>query len=170
VLATALAEVPFRAWDQAIPTLDACIHETVRIISSGGAFLRRNVGQDVMLDGTALVRRGDIVLMPTADTNRNPGAFVDPAAFDPARPRDGQAPAAGLGWGGGVFACQGKRYASMVLKALTVVMLTEFELELRTPGGSAYTAPVPIKYQMFVDLGRLAEPAQLRYRRRSRRD
>jgi cytochrome P450 len=164
--AVMLSEVPFGVWDTSLSTLEACIQETVRLITDG-AFLRRNVGSDAIID-QRVVRTGDIVLIPTEDVNRDPITYPDPNSFNPIRDTTSyNKTPAGLGWGAGVFACLGKRYTSVVLKAITVFMFQEFELEVLAPSGKPYDGVPPIRHQMFVDIGRLAESTQLRYRRKS---
>jgi cytochrome P450 len=164
-LALMLSEVPFPVWDTSLPTTEACIQETVRLITDGG-FLRRNVGADTVLDGH-IVRTGEVVVMTTEDVNRDPVAFPDPDSFNPSRDTATQNKTpAGLGWSTGIFACQGKRYTSVVLKALTVFMLQEFDLEILTPEGKPYDGLPSMHNQLFIDIGRLAEPTQLRYHRK----
>jgi cytochrome P450 len=81
--------------------LDKCITETVRL-TANGAFARRNMGPDVVIDGRP-IRTGDFALVMTGDVNLDPRLYVDPLRFDPDRDLSmaSRSPHGFLGFGAG---------------------------------------------------------------------
>ena len=66
-----------------MPAMEVIIRETLRLTLSNAA-LRRNVADDLMIDGK-IVPRGDFLAYSIADAHLNPEIYADPMSFDPAR-------------------------------------------------------------------------------------
>lgn len=85
--------------EEALPSLDLCLHECIRIVMNGTS-IRRNVGEDLDIAGRK-IRGGDFVMYMLADVHLNNDFYTDPLLFDPGRkhPVDAEF----LGWGAGGF-------------------------------------------------------------------
>jgi hypothetical protein len=101
-----LNDIPLAAWETELPILDQCIRETLRLTAIG-AFPRRNVGEDIVIDGRP-VRKGDFALVMTEDVNLDPRLYPDPLAFQPDRDYSAaeSAPFGFLGFGAGEYVSQ----------------------------------------------------------------
>jgi cytochrome P450 len=87
-----------------MPVLDAVQRETLRLISTGTA-LRRNVIEDLKVDGQA-IEKGAFLAYSIADVHLNSDIYRDPLKFDPDRFGEGRAEdkkgsMVFLGWGAG---------------------------------------------------------------------
>jgi cytochrome P450 len=78
-----LHSIPFQAWDSALPTLEACTSELIRI-KGDGALLRRNIGGDFDVGGRT-IPADSFLIYPISDFNHDPARFPDPKKFNPAR-------------------------------------------------------------------------------------
>ena len=99
-----LAMIPFNVWEDELSSVDIIIRETLRVIASGSV-IRRNVQNDVVVDGI-VIKRGDFLTYQVADAHRNPAIYTDPDTFDPdryllGREDDKRETFSFLGWGVG---------------------------------------------------------------------
>ncbi|EIW79538.1 cytochrome P450 [Coniophora puteana RWD-64-598 SS2] len=132
-IAEALSRAGPDALEAATPTLDATLHETIRIVFNG-FFMRRNIGSALSLDGRR-IPHGAFLMFPTADLHFDPALFPDPHAFEPARftpaameARRAEHGIAFLGWGAARHQCVGKRAALVMMKMITVMLLARFDM------------------------------------------
>lgn len=131
-IAEALSRAGPDALDAATPTLDATLHETIRVVFNG-FFMRRNIGgTSLNLDGRR-IPHGSFLMFPTADLHFDPELFPDPYAFDPTRFTPDAVESrrehgiSFLGWGAARHTCVGRRAALLMMKMITVVLLARFE-------------------------------------------
>lgn len=75
-LSEKLKAVPISAWEDELPTFEACIRETQRIVFSSLPF-RRN-GQEEMKIGEQVVKRGDFLTYFLGDIHQNPKYYPEP--------------------------------------------------------------------------------------------
>ncbi|KAG6909648.1 hypothetical protein DXG01_016228 [Tephrocybe rancida] len=99
-----LATIPMSAWEDEMPVLESVIRETLRIVGSG-TLLRRNMGNDIEIDGST-ISRGEFLAFSVADVHHNPDIYPEPLSFDPTRYDEGRAedkkdPHGYVGWGSG---------------------------------------------------------------------
>jgi len=99
-----LASIPLNAWEDELPSVDLVIRETLRLTISG-AFVRRNMQKDIVLDGVT-VKRGDFMALPMFGPHMNPDIYSNPSLFDPdmfleGREEDKKETFAYLAWGAG---------------------------------------------------------------------
>ena len=99
-----LSAIPVSAWEDAMPTLDLVIRETIRL-TINGAFLRRNINDDLHIVNKRLPK-GHFMAYTAADAHLNPDIYDNPTEFDPARFLPGREEHkrqthAYLGWGAG---------------------------------------------------------------------
>jgi len=80
-LSERLAAIPLSVWEDELPVLEACIRESQRI-SSTGAALRRNLGEELKI-GEQVVRRGDFLVYSMGDVHLDPGYYPEPDKYDP---------------------------------------------------------------------------------------
>lgn len=66
-----------------MPVIDAIICETVRIMSRG-ASLRRNVKEDIVIEGKVL-ERGTFMAHAGSTIHFDPAVYTNPEEFDPGR-------------------------------------------------------------------------------------
>lgn len=139
-----LGAVPLSAWEDELPTIDACIRETQRI-SLNGVLLRRNVREDVKVGGQ-IVRRGDFLAYPVDEVHLNPEYYPDPYKYDPSRwLRTDSAPGVAypfLGWGAGVHPCAGMKLAKLELKLVMTLFLMRYEYDIVDKDGK-FPDPLP---------------------------
>lgn len=140
-----LAAIPVSAWEDELPTLDACSRESLRIVFSGVA-LRRNLGEEVNINGQ-VVERGDFVAYGLADVHLNPEYYPEPYKYDPGRwlrPDPVQnRPYPFLGWGAGRHPCTGMKVAKLEMKLILAIFLTRYEYELVDENGK-FPNPLPV--------------------------
>jgi len=136
--------VPVSAWEDELPTLDACIRESHRI-SMTGAALRRNTRE--MKIGEQVVKRGDFLAYSLADVHLNPEYYPEPYKYDPGRwLRPDPVPNAAypfLGWGAGRHPCTGIKIAKLEMKLTITVSLMRYEFDLVDQDGK-FPDPLPV--------------------------
>jgi len=169
---TALFSVPLSAWERETPVLDMLLRETLRIAQPHVA-MRRNVGPEMYIDGK-VIPTGTLVVYPFANVHLNPELYPDPWKFDPARPLPkGAFSYLGWGGGAssltarsfsetevdddvslltffclarwvGRVACLGSRLATLTIKLLAALVLSDFDFDTVDAGGRiADPAPEP---------------------------
>ena len=140
-----LAAIPFSAWEDELPVLDACIRESQRIAISA-VVLRRNLREEIQINEQA-IKRGDFLAYPFADVHFNPEYYPDPYKYDPGRwLRPDPIPNAAypfLGWGAGRHPCLGMRVAKLETKLVLAMFLTRYEFDLVDEDGM-FPDPLPI--------------------------
>ena len=139
-----LSAIPFSEWEDGLPILDASIRESQRVSSPHISF-RRNLGQDVSIDGK-VVKRGDFLVYLLSDTHLNHEYYPDPHKYDPNRwLRPDPTPNAAypfLAWGAGRHPCTGMRTAKLELKLILVMFLMRYEYELVDQNGKFPDLPL----------------------------
>jgi hypothetical protein len=144
-LSEKLAVIPFSAWEDGLPVLDACIRESQRIAVST-VVLRRNLREEIKINGR-VVKRGDFLAYPFADVHFNPEYYPDPYKYDPGRwLRPNPAPNAAypfVGWGAGRHPCPGMRVAKLEMKFISAIFLTRYEFDLVDKDGK-FPNPLPV--------------------------
>ena len=139
-----LTAVPLSAWEEELPTLDACIRETQRA-SLSAVLLRRNVREEIKAGGQ-IVRRGDFLAYSVVDVHLNPEYYPDPHKYDPSRwLRTDPAPGVVypfVGWGAGVHPCAGMKLAKLELKLIMTLFLMRYEFDLVDKDGK-FPDPLP---------------------------
>lgn len=127
-----LSAIPFSAWEDDLPVLEACTRESQRL-SFTGAALRRNVREDITINGK-LVRRGDFLTYPISEVHLNPEFYPEPHKYDPGRwLRPDPVPTAAypyLGWGAGRHPCPGMKVAKLEMKLITAMFLMRYDYKL----------------------------------------
>ena len=140
-----LRAIPFSAWEDEFPTLDACIRESQRI-SLTAVPLRRNIGREINIGGQ-IVKRGDFVVYAMDDAHFNPEYFPEPEKYDPGRwLRPDPLPAAAytfIGWGAGRRPCPGTKVAKLELKLILAMFLMRYEYDLVDESGK-FPNPLPV--------------------------
>ena len=140
-----LAAIPVSAWEDELPTLDACTRESQRMTLTGFA-LRRNLHGEMKIDGR-VVRRGDFLGYSLRDVHLNPGHYPDPNKYDPGRWLRPDPVSSTVypfvGWGAGRHPCSGMRMAKLEMKLILVMFLTRYEYELVDEDGKL---PDPLPY------------------------
>ena len=141
-----LEGIPISAWEDDLPIFDACIKESQRL-SSSPISLRRNMGEDIKIYGR-VVKRGDVLLYPSSDTNMNPDYYPNPYKYDPGRwLRPDPVPDAAypfLGWGAGRHRCTGMKAAKLEIKLILALFLTRYEYDLVDEDGN-FPDPLPVQ-------------------------
>ena len=139
-----LTAVPLSAWEEELPTLDACIRETQRA-SLSAVLLRRNVREEIKAGGQ-IVRRGDFLAYSAVDVHLNPEYYPDPHKYDPSRwLRTDPVPGVVypfVGWGAGVHPCAGMKLAKLELKLIMTLFLMRYEFDLVDKDGK-FPDPLP---------------------------
>ena len=107
-----LATLPLGTWESDFPTLQACLHETIRIMSTG-AFFRKNVsGEDIPIGDTGeVVPYGAYAAYLPDHVHMDPSLYPGVLKFDPGRFLDhakqsGSVPHSFVGWGSGRHPCR----------------------------------------------------------------
>ena len=139
-----LGAVPLSAWEEELPTLDACIRETQRVHLTRVMF-RRNLREETKIGGQ-IVRRGDFLAYPVVDAHLNPEYYPDPYKYDPSRWLRAD-PVPGVvypfvGWGAGVHPCAGMKLAKLELKLVMALFLTRYEFDVVDKDGK-FPDPLP---------------------------
>ena len=138
--------IPVSAWEDELPTLDACIRESQRI-SITLLLLRRNLGGEMKI-GEQMIKQGDFLTYSLGDVHLNPEYYPDPYKYDPGRwLRPDPLPNAAytfLGWGAGRHPCTGMKVAKLEMKLIMAMFLMRYEFELVDKlGRFPNTLPVP---------------------------
>ncbi|KAJ3197283.1 hypothetical protein HK101_004764 [Irineochytrium annulatum] len=124
-----LSILPFEAWMKEIPSLDACVAETIRIQTQNLTALRRVVNEGVVIDGHEL---------PVADIHMDESRYKDPTTFDPSRWEGAndepvlnmKEPPTFLGWGGGRHPCLGMGFAKLELRIIVLMALMKYDFKV----------------------------------------
>jgi cytochrome P450 len=95
------------------------IEEILRLAAPDNVGLARYAREDIVI-GEVTIAAGDAVIIATLASNRDPSAFADPDAFDPARPSDG----AHLSFGHGAHYCIGASLARTELRVALTSLFT----------------------------------------------
>ena len=146
-LSEKFAAIPMSAWEDELPTLDACIRESQRIVSNG-LFLRKNLSEgEIKIDGQ-VVRRGDFLVYLLRETHLNPRYYPEPDKYDPGRWLQSDPVSSAthpfFGWGAGRHPCPGTRVAKLQMKQILAMFLTRYEYELVDENGRfPNSLPVP---------------------------
>lgn len=90
------SDIPLSAWEHALPALDLCIHEVLRLYMNV-PLVRRNSGMDEVVAGRTIAK-GDYVMYMMEDAHLDARAYPEPGAFDPLRERKGF-----VAWGAGEY-------------------------------------------------------------------
>ena len=128
-------EISYQALRE-MPKLEAAIKEALRLHPPLIILLR--VAKSPVDVGGYQIPVGTMVAASPSVSNRDPQAFVDPEAFDPARYLDGREDDVGNPWswipfGAGRHRCVGAAFAMMQLKAIFSVLLQRYEFDLTQP-------------------------------------
>ncbi|KAI0544537.1 cytochrome P450 [Xylaria curta] len=136
-----LNTMSLQIWESSFSTLDACLQETLRIISTG-TFFRKNVsGCDIPIGGTGkTIPNGSYAAYLPDHMHMNSCIYPEPLKFNPARfldstRLDDQEPHSFVGWGSGRHLCAGMRLAKLEIDVIIVHLLANFEVELSDKQG-----------------------------------
>jgi len=156
-------EISFQAL-RSIPRLEAALKETLRL-HPPLIILLRVVQEQIELAGHT-IPPGTMVAASPRVSNRIAEDFPEPDLFDPTRyldPRqeDLQNRWTWIPFGAGKHRCVGNAFAMMQLKAIFSVILRDYEFEMVQPSEDYRDDTSKMVIQ-------LAQPARVRYRRRSR--
>ena len=83
-LVSQLSDLPPKAWEEEMPVMEAIIRETIRILLTGAA-LRRNIKEDLNIDGK-VVERGAFMAYSVSSLHYDDSVYSEPFKFDPDRP------------------------------------------------------------------------------------
>jgi len=140
-----LGAIPFSAWDEELPILEACTRESHRI-SHSFVTLRRNLREEIKI-GEQVVKRGDFLAYSVADVHLNPEYYPEPYKYDPGRwLRPDPVPTAVypfLGWGAGRHPCPGMKTAKLEMKLILAMFLMRYEFDLVDEDGK-FPDPLPV--------------------------
>lgn len=156
-------EVSFHALRQ-IPHLENVIKETLRLHPPLIILMRLAKGE-FEVKGHA-IHAGDFVAASPAISNRIADDFPNPESFDPhryAKPREEDILHRWnwIPFGAGRHRCVGAAFGTMQIKAIFSVLLQEYEFEMAQP-------PESYRNDHSTMVVQLAQPARVRYRRRTR--
>ncbi|KAI0100863.1 cytochrome P450 [Nemania sp. FL0031] len=138
-----LTTLPLHTWESSFPTLQACLHEALRIMSTG-TFFRKNVsGGNVPIGSTGeIIPDGAYAAYLPDNVHMDPSLYPAPFKFDPARFLDPIKPSelgphSFLGWGSGRHPCPGMRLAKLEMNVLFVYIFANFEFEISNKQGES---------------------------------
>ena len=154
--------VSFHALRQ-IPRLETVLKETLRLHPPLIILMRVAKGEFEV--GGYPIHEGDLVAASPAVSNRIAEDFPAPDAFVPDRYEQPRQEDMVNRWtwipfGAGRHRCVGAAFATMQIKAIFSVLLREYEFEMAQPSESYHNDHTKMVVQ-------LAQPARVRYRRRS---
>ncbi len=157
------ADVSFQAL-RSIPVLESALKETLRL-HPPLVILMRVVAEEIELAGHT-IPVGTVVAASPRVSNRLAEDFPEPDSFDPSRYRDPRQEDLQHRWtwipfGAGKHRCVGNAFAMMQMKAIFSVILRDYEFEM-VQASEDYRDDVS---KMVIQL---AQPARVRYRRRTR--
>jgi sterol 14-demethylase len=157
------SDISFQAL-RSIPVLEAALKETLRL-HPPLIILMRVVAEEIELAGHT-IPPGTVVAASPRVSNRIAEDFPQPDLFDPGRyldPRqeDLQNRWTWIPFGAGKHRCVGNAFAMMQMKAIFSVILRDFEFEMTQPSEDYRDDTSKMVIQ-------LAQPARVRYRRRSK--
>ncbi|KAJ5703958.1 hypothetical protein N7493_011096 [Penicillium malachiteum] len=123
------------------PLLLAAYQETLRVRSNAAQF--RVIFEDTMLDGSCLVKKGSILVMPAAVINRNESIWgSDADTFDPQHilaTGGKQSKASGfMSFGAAPHMCAGRHFATGEILALLSMLILQFDI---SPVGGKWVEP-----------------------------
>jgi sterol 14alpha-demethylase len=155
--------VSFHALRQ-IPRLENVLKETLRLHPPLIILMRVAKGE-FEVEGYP-IHEGELVAASPAISNRIPEDFPDPNDFVPQRYEEPRQEDLVNRWtwipfGAGRHRCVGAAFATMQIKAIFSVLLREYEFEMAQP-------PESYRNDHSKMVVQLAQPAIVRYRRRSR--
>ncbi|TFY51861.1 hypothetical protein EVJ58_g10339, partial [Rhodofomes roseus] len=134
------SDIPLIAWERALPTLDLCLQECLRLYMNV-PLIRRNTGDDIDVAGRTIAS-GDYVMYMMEDAHLDAAVYPEPTRFDPLRDRSR---AVADGGGLGTHPCTGQRLAKLIIKVFVAVLLWNYELELVDAQGQPLKkAPQPV--------------------------
>ena len=115
---------------QALPYLDNCIHETLRLHSPVGLILR-SCNTDYNLPGTNYtVKKNDLISIPAVGIHNDERYYPNPSQFNPdnfsKEARQSRSPYTFLGFGQGPRACIGMRFALLEAKVAVAMMMRKY--------------------------------------------
>ncbi len=148
---------------QKIPLLENALKETLRLHPPLIILMRVAKGEFEV--GGYPIHEGDLVAASPAVSNRIAEDFPDPDSFVPERYEQPRQEDIVNRWtwipfGAGRHRCVGAAFATMQIKAIFSVLLREYEFEMAQPSESYQNDHTKMVVQ-------LAQPARVRYRRRS---
>lgn len=127
-----------------LPYLNATLKETMRLYPPSVAMFTRVAQRDLKLgDGSVLIPKGTLVIVPIWNLHHDPRSFPAPMEFRPERflpgapgfPRGAYMP-----FGAGPHVCLGQHFAAIEMALIAARLITEFDLAL--PSGSTLPEPV----------------------------
>jgi cytochrome P450 len=126
------------------PLLLSTLKEMMRLHSTGTA--SRIAQEDVILDGTYLLKKGSTILMPSLVQHTSPSIWGDSVDnFDHKRFTRGAKrtnPVAFRGFGGGTTLCPGRHFASTEILMFSALLVLRFDL---VPVGGEWKQPTTVK-------------------------
>ena len=138
-----LVTVPLSAWEDELPTLEACTRESHRIVHT--SLTLRRIVREIKI-GEQVARRGDFFAYSLADVHLNSEYYPEPHKYDPGRwLRPDPVPNTVypfLGWGAGRHSCTGMKVAKLEMKLILAVFLTRYEFNLVDKDGK-FPDPLP---------------------------
>ena len=144
-LSEKFAAVPVSAWEDELPTLDACIRESQRM-SVTVITLRRNLREGTKIN-ERVVKRGDFLAYSMGDLHFDPEYYPEPDKYDPGRwlrpDPFPNTPYPFLGWGAGRHPCPGMKMAKLEMKLLMAMFVMRYEFELVDKLGR-FPNPLPV--------------------------
>ncbi|KAI0479827.1 cytochrome P450 [Xylaria cf. heliscus] len=170
-----LATLPLHDWESSFPTLQGCLHEALRIMSTG-TFFRKNVsGGDIPIGGTGeVVPDGSYVAYLPDHVHMDPSLYPNPLKFDPTRFLDvakysKSVPHSFLGWGSGRHPCPGMRLAKLEINVLFVYLLANFDIELSDKRGCSTVGTLSSMDRNMLRPEKPHSPTYIRYKLRGSR-
>ncbi|KAH9831208.1 cytochrome P450 [Rhodofomes roseus] len=137
------SDIPLIAWERALPTLDLCLQECLRLYMNV-PLIRRNTGDDIDVAGRTIAS-GDYVMYMMEDAHLDAAVYPEPTRFDPLRDRSRAGKLGFVAWGAGTHPCTGQRLAKLIIKVFVAVLLWNYELELVDAQGQPLKkAPQPV--------------------------
>lgn len=165
-LSAQLASLPPSAWTSSMPILDACLRETIRIVSST-TLMRRNRGGPVKVDGD-VVDAGSYVLYQASDVHMEENIYRDAAKFNPGRYSKAKGEGESstfLGWGAGQHPCLGMVFAKVEIKCIIAFFLLQFDYDLVDKRGKT-VSKIPCVDRNHLNFNPpLGEKVYIRYKR-----
>ncbi|KZT68943.1 cytochrome P450 [Daedalea quercina L-15889] len=137
------SDIPMIAWERALPALDLCLEECLRLYMNV-PLIRRNTGDDIEVAGRTIAR-GDYVMYMMEDAHLDAAVYPEPARFDPLRDRRKGGKSNFVAWGAGTHPCTGQRLAKLIIKIFVAVLLWNYDVELVDSRGKPLKkAPQPV--------------------------
>lgn len=140
-------------FEQATPSFEPCINETLRLIFTG-TFMRRNIGGELNVSGVS-IPHGTYLMYPTADLHFDPRLFPDPNTFDPTRFNEDAVEErkkigiSFLGWGAARHTCVGKRAAFLMMRIVLMLIFTSYNIELVDTKGEPLADVPPTSHDVL---------------------